>query len=548
MSTMAESSPEGAADDAPRKAGAADASTAGRGVLYIAGAKLWFMIAGLVIQLRLPVLLSRAVFGAYGVVRSVVSPVNNVMITGSIQAVSRFTAQRPELARSVERAGLRMHLYVGLPLAIAFIASAPLVSWWFNDPAKTAPLMLAGVIVGGYSFYAVFIGTANGQREFHKQAGLDATFSTLRMIGILGMAMAGFGLIGVVGGWVAAVGVIMFLAIAWVGLPGKAARADAVPIRPILTYFVGVAVYLALLNALMFADTWLLKRLTGAWYEAHQADLGGALHHALPWATRVTGFHYDPAQLGDVQVAYYTAVQTLARLSYQAIIAATFVVFPLVSRSTFDADHDQTRRYVHVTMRYSLIFAAAIAVVLAANPRELLDIPYPSDYAAIGAPALAALALGNVAFAVFAIAGTILNGAGHTRDATLTAGLTLVLAVVGNWIVIPMLHPGPEVLAGAAIVTGVAMVIGAGAAGAMLWRRLGAFVPVLSLIRVVAAAACAIAVGRVVPLHGTVPTLAEAVLIGVVFLAALVVTGELGKKDLAAIAAVRRKRGARGDA
>ena len=60
----------------------------------------------------------------------------------------------------------------------------------------------------------------------------------------------------------------------------------------------------------------------------------------------------------------------------------------------------------------------------------------------MGAPALAALALGNVAFAVFAIAGTILNGAGHTRDASLSAGLTLVLAVVGNWIVIPMLRPG----------------------------------------------------------------------------------------------------------
>ena len=331
---MAESSPEGAADDAPRKADAAVASTAGRGVLYIAGAKFWFMIAGLVIQLRLPVLLSRAVFGAYGVVRSVVSPVNNVMITGSIQAVSRFTAQRPELARAVQRSGLRMHLYVGLPLAIAFIAGAPVVSWWFNDPAKTAPLMLAGVIVGGYSFYAVFIGTANGQREFHKQAGLDVTFSTLRMVGILGMAMAGFGLIGVVGGWVAAVGVIMFLAVAWVGLPGKAARADRRRPDP--------------------PDPDLLRRGRDLPGPAQRADvrrhlaaqaadrrlvptptrptLGAALHRALPWAPQVTGFHYDPAQLADVQVAYYTAVQTLARLSYQAIIAATFVVFPLVSR------------------------------------------------------------------------------------------------------------------------------------------------------------------------------------------------------------------------
>ena len=40
---------------------------------------------------------------------------------------------------------------------------------------------------------AVFVGTANGLHEFHKQAGLDITFATLRGIGLLGMAMAGMG-------------------------------------------------------------------------------------------------------------------------------------------------------------------------------------------------------------------------------------------------------------------------------------------------------------------------------------------------------------------
>src|SRR5262245_13660091 len=173
------------ADDVPKAetppAGAAKAAGAGRGVLYIAFAKFYFMLSGLILQVRLPALLSRAVFGAYGTVNSVVSPINNVMVTGSIQAVSRSTAQRPELARAVQRAGLAMHLYVGLPVALVFIAAAPLVSWFFHDPAKIAPLMLSGCIVGGYAFYAVFVGTANGRREFHKQAGLDMTFSTMRV-------------------------------------------------------------------------------------------------------------------------------------------------------------------------------------------------------------------------------------------------------------------------------------------------------------------------------------------------------------------------------
>ena len=101
----------------PASPPAAPATNAGKGVLYIAVAKLYFMIVGAVIEFRLTAILSRTVFGAYGVVASVVSPFNNVMVTGSIQAVSRFTAQRPETARAVEAAGLRMHLWVGLPLA-----------------------------------------------------------------------------------------------------------------------------------------------------------------------------------------------------------------------------------------------------------------------------------------------------------------------------------------------------------------------------------------------------------------------------------------------
>ncbi|HET7503560.1 MAG TPA: oligosaccharide flippase family protein, partial [Kofleriaceae bacterium] len=363
--------------DAPAATGARGGRTgAGRGVLYIAFAKFYFMLAGLVIQVRLPAVLSRAAFGSYSLVANIASLVNNVLVTGTIQAVSRFAAQEPGKARRVQQAGLRMHVRLGLLIAVGFIAAAPLVAWLLHDMTKTAPLMLAGLIVGGYSFYAVFIGTANGLHQFHKQAGLDMTFATLRVVGLLGMAMAGFGVIGVIGGWVAAVGVILCAAIVWIGLPGKIAPDERLPVRPLIQFFLGVALYLALFNALMFVDSILIKRLTTEHYAASLDRLSGALATALPWAARATGYHPDPSVLADVQNGYYAAVQNLARLPYQAIIAATFVVFPLVSRSTFEGDKDTTRQYVHVTMRYSLIFAMALAVVMAANPTPLLDIPY----------------------------------------------------------------------------------------------------------------------------------------------------------------------------
>ncbi len=507
------------------------------------------MIAGAIIEFRLPAILSRSIFGAYAVVSSVLSPLNNVIVTGSIQAVSRFTAQRPEHARMVQHAGLRMHLFVGLPVALLFVASAPLVSWMLLDSSKTAPLMLAGAILGAYSFYAVFVGTANGRREFHKQAGLDITFATLRLAGILGLVMAGLGVYGAVGGWVAAAGVILVISVAVVGLPGAEGKpAEKLPVRPMIKYFAGVAIYLALLNLIMFVDQLLIKRLATEWYQDHGPQLQSQIDQVMPWARKVSGFSLEPSAMSDVQVAYYRAVQNLARLSYQAIIAATFVIFPLVSRSTFDDDADTTRRYVHVTMRYSLIFATALAVVMAANPLPLLDIPYADDYAHLGAPALIALALGNVAFSMFAIGGTILNGAGFTRDAIISAAITLALAALGNVIVIPRLDPGQELVLGAATVTGIAMMIGAGITGWLMIKRVGAFLPVLTVVRVAAAIAVAMGLGRVIPFRTPLMTLVEAAIIGLAFLVTLVATGELGKKDLAAFIAVRKKRGTGGDA
>jgi O-antigen/teichoic acid export membrane protein len=532
---------------APPAAAPPAAQGAGRGVVLIAFAKFYFMFAGLILQVRLPAILSHAAYGAYSVVAGWVSPLNNVMVTGSIQAVSRFTAQRPEHARLVQHAGLRMHLYIGLPVALMFMAGSPLIAWFQHDWSLVSPLMVAAAIVAGYAFYAVFIGTANGLRQFHKQAGLDITFATLRVGAILAAATVGAGVVGMVAGWVAAVVVILATAAVWIGMPGRPAKADRLPVAPMAKFFIGVAIYLVLFNVLMFVDTWLLKRLATEYYVEHRVRLAVAADAAVPWLRGVVDYTPAPSTLADVQVAYYTVVQQLARLSYQAIIAATFVIFPLVSRTTFEGDRDTTKSYVQVTFRYSLMFATAIAVVMAANPTALLDVVFAADYAELGGPALAALALGNVAFSVFAIAGTILNGAGFTKEAIITAASTLALAVVGNMIAIPMVGPGKQLLLVTASVTSCAMLIGAITSGLVLRKKLGAFIPLLSVGRVIIAVAVAIGVGRVIPFRTPLMSLVEAGVVAVTFLAVLIATGELGKKDLAAIRRVRSKRGQGGE-
>ena len=522
-----------------------EARSAGRGVVFIALAKVYFMVIGAVIEFRLPALLGRVPFGAYGVVSSLVSPINNVLIVGTIQAVSRFTAQDCAQARAVQRAGLRMHLIVGLPVAVSFAAMVPLFAHLvLHDQRKTGPLMLASAIIAGYSFYAVFVGRANGTRAFHKQAGLDMAFATMRAAGILGLASAGFGLMGAIGGWVLAVAGILLISSFVVGVPGAMPgdSSSQQPMRPLLSFFGSVALYLVLMNLIMVVDQLLLKRMSTEWFVAHAEQTQAFVGEVLPlWMAKAVG-SLDPSDAADAQVGYYRAVQNLARLSYQAIIAATFVIFPLVSRSTFISDKEATRRYVATTMRYSSILAAAIAVVFAANPQALLDIPYAADYAFAGADALALLALGNVAFAVFVIAGTILNGSGATRAALLSVALTLAVAAGANALVIPHFHPGRELLTACAAATSAAMVVGAVCSLWLLRRSTGATMPLLTALRVIIAGAAAISLGRFWPTRGALGTMLESCVIGIFFLVVLVVTGELGRNDVSSVLALVNKK------
>jgi O-antigen/teichoic acid export membrane protein len=495
-------------------------------VFFIAGAKAYFIVAGFIIEvIALPNILGDATFGAYALVASMVSPVNNVLVTGTIQAVSRFTAQSRERVRAIQRAGLRMQLFVGLAIAAGFAALSPVFASFFHDSSKAGPLALAAAIIGLYSVYAVFVGTANGMRHFHKQAGLDVSSATLRGGAMIGMALAGFGVYGVVGGWVGAIAAVFVLSMFVVGLPGRAKPGEEpFQLKPMLSFFTSVMVFLVFFNLIIFVDGLLLKRFGAEWFMEHGFTAAQA------------------SDLADTQVGHYRVVQSLARLCYQLIIAATFVVFPLISRSTFDADHDVTRRYVRTTLRYALMFAGGVAVVFAANPHDLLALLYGEERAELGAFGLRALAPGYVAFSLFAIVCTILNGAGQTRDAIITAVVTLVAAVVANTIALQRADPGQDALFAAGAATGGAMLFGVLLSGWFVKRRLGAFMSPVAVLRVVVAAGAAIAVGHVFEAGGKMMTLVEAAVVGVVYLVALVATRELTRADLRAVLDLRKQK------
>ncbi|MGZ3404942.1 MAG: MATE family efflux transporter, partial [Polyangia bacterium] len=221
-------------------------------------------------------------------------------------------------------------------------------------------------------------------------------------------------------------------------------------------------------------------------------------------------------------------------------LAVTLVIFPLISKSTFDNDLERTRGYVRTTMRYSLLVAALFAAVLAARPDATMRLFYKPEYA-VGSHALSALVLGYVFFSLFNIAGTIINGSGRTLPTTIIGVITLATTVAAEWIGIRFaLDTGADPLFVAAVATAATMAFGLVLSAGYLWRAFGAApLPMLTIVRVAAAYAAALATGwawnRAGLLPGKVGTIASSAAIGVVYLVVCVVTGELRPSELRAL-------------
>ena len=105
------------------------AKTVGRGVMFIGFAKIYFMLTGTVQRLLLTRIVSPADMGDFAVVNSLINIPNNTVVQGTIQSVSKPTAEDDARAGAVQRAGLRLGAVLGTLIAVGLavfgLRSAP---------------------------------------------------------------------------------------------------------------------------------------------------------------------------------------------------------------------------------------------------------------------------------------------------------------------------------------------------------------------------------------------------------------------------------------
>ena len=413
-----------------------------RGAALVTAAAALFVVSGYAVNVWLGRMLGPVDFGRFGVVLALITIINVLQNASVPQAVARYTASHPEGAAALLRRGLQLQVGIGVVLAFALGAAAPLIASALGDHALTEAMWAAALIVPPYGVYALLVAYHNGRRVYTRQAGAQAAYAFGKAVAVIALAYP-FRIVGAIIGYAAA---------AIVGCVAAAVRPSggepAVGIWPLLRLAAPLSVYALASVAQVSVDILFVKGLASS----------------------------------DADAGLYAAAQTIARIPYFLMSGLAVLVLPALAgmaRESVQARASAARQ----ALRIAVLAAVPIAAIVAGSSRGVLDLLYGSAYAS-GSDVLSILAVGMAAMAIASVAAGCLSGVGHPGSSATIAVVGFGVTILGCVLFVSTLGP-----IGAAIATtsGTAVTLG------LLLTRLESFLqgalPLALTLRVTAISA-----------------------------------------------------------
>ncbi|MEC9071974.1 MAG: hypothetical protein VX938_06315, partial [Myxococcota bacterium] len=414
----------------------------------------------------------------------------------------------------------------------------------FQDEELAGYVRIAAIVTLSYAWYAAMIGVLNGLKRFGAQALFDVIFATLKCGLMVVLVLAGFGVSGAFWGFAIAAVVVM---VGSVVVTGRLTRDGETPEETpaLFGFMIQVMGYVLFINVLLQIDVVVIKGAALAGVEQLLAN-GGA---ELPWVKQLMSKALDAGetltatQVTSALAGIFRATKVVSLLPYQAVIAITFVAFPLISRATFADDADATRETVRAALRAAAILVALLATGVGAGGVDLLVTLFGASYG-LASVALAPLLFAMGLCALLYVLLSVLTAAGRPGDALWLAGLAAGAHVGVLYGVVSTTEPGLDLLRYASwAVLGVT----AGTwflSTVMLNRRCGVRFPWVSMGRVVLACAVSAGIVQVMGGEGLVLAVARMGVAALAYGGMLLLTREVkGDEIRLVLSALKLKRG-----
>ena len=465
---------------------------AARGGALLFIAHLTLMLTSYVVALALARGLGPELYGAYGIVYSLLLSVELVGRLGLPQAVNKLVAERPTLEPALEATGFTLAAIVFTAIFMAFWVAAPILGDLFNVADGARLFRIAALDIPFYGVYFMLVHILTGRRRFGLQCLGTIVYGVSKAVGILVLVAIGPSVAGAL--LVNAIGSIIALAVVAFCVGRATFQLTLAYRRPIIQLAAPVSVIALGTQILIAVDLWVLNAVG--------------------------------TTVGDAVKGLYVAAGNVARIPNFVAFVVTAVLVPSIAAALATNDLEGARGYLGGAVRFMALVLVPGCALIAVNAADVLILLFSSDYAG-GANLLVVLVFAHgLLYTIFMALANALIGVGQAAASAKLSLTALTFAVALS--ITGVLWAGALGAAFAALVANAAAVIGA---SILIGRTIGwpAEVSIWPRVLLLTAAICA--VGWWVEARGMM-LLLELALLGIAYVALLPLAGLIDRTDL----------------
>lgn len=487
-----------------------------KSALWVTFSEIIFNLSGFIIHSVLGRILGPADYGRYGLVITlttmIIILIGNGIPTAMAKYISEHFETNPRMVRMIKKQAIVLQaMIIGLITVLFFILS-PVIANLLNDPTLAELFRLSTLIIPTFAAASFYFSYYTGLHRFNIQATLKTIRSILRIGLAIGLAYV-FGLKGSISAYILAPASVFLIAFAIdkfkVSRELEEQEKQAAPAetleefdwRILVNYAWQVVVFFLAYELLISIDLYMVK--------------------AILRDDHLTGI--------------YNAALTAGRIPYYIFYAMTVFLLPMVSKSTSQNNHAETKMILSQSLRIMLLFLVPMIVILASFSREVLDLLYGRRYLEGAAP-MAILVYGVGFLTLFYVMSFAMNGAGKTKLSMRISLLGVILNTVLNYILIKKMG-----LSGSAIATSAASLVIAAIMLYFLRKEFGVSLKIKSAAKAAVAGAVVYFLAGFLP-QGKLIFILWSVLLFLLYFVILFVLREIGKADLEYLMSLKKKR------
>lgn len=381
-----------------------------KSALWITFSEILFNLSGFVIHSVLGRFLGPADYGRYGIIITlttmVIILIGNGVPTAMAKYISEYFETNPLMVKAIKRQAMILQTIIVGGITVIFFFSIPLICQALGDPTLIPLFRISTLIIPAFAAASFYFSYYTGLHKFNLQATLKTLRSIFRIVFVISLAFF-FKVKGSIVGYIIAPSLV-FLAAYLIDKfkITRELRANESELKPCAsTDTISNSLESDQHSETAYFD-W-KKLINYAWqvvifFLAYELLISIDLY-------MVKGILRD-----DHLTGIYNAALTVGRIPYYIFYAMTIFLLPMVSKSTSQNNHTETKKILSQSMRIMLILLAPMIVLMSVFAKPILLDFYGAKYAA-GALPMSILEYGVGFLTIFYVMSFALNGAGKTK-------------------------------------------------------------------------------------------------------------------------------------